>query len=224
MVSLSLEKFSVAKVLKAGLGSKWAVFFCISLALLNKIILSWLFTDLEGDKALYLLFAKSLLEGHSLLEPIKIAGNESIFYRFNPAIISPVYSLIAAPILWLTRSYFSTSVIIDTISWFVFLGGIYKIAQLIFQERWIINTFIICVGFFLYPHEINSGPKDTLAIGLILWSIYLTFCFINNKKPSVSKTILMPFVFCLFALTKYLYSPLIIAFIVLLFFYVLNTK
>ena len=149
MFSLSLEKFSVAKVLKTGLSSNWAVLFCISLALLNKIILSWLFTNLEGDKTLYLLLSKSLLEGHSLLEPIKIGGSNNIFYRFNPAITSPVYSILAAPILWLTRSYFTTSVIIDTLSWFVFFGGIYKIVQLVFQERWIINTFIICTGFFL---------------------------------------------------------------------------
>ncbi len=224
MFSLSLEKFSVAKVLKTGLSSNWAVLFCISLALLNKIILSWLFTNLEGDKTLYLLFSKSLLEGHSLLEPIKITGSDSIFYSYNPAITSPVYSLLAAPILWLTRSYFTTSVIIDTLSWFVFFGGIYKIVQLVFQERWIINTFIICIGFFLYPHEINSGPKDTLAIGLILWSVYLTSRFIMDKTPSVLNSITISVVYCLFALTKYLYSPLVIVFILLLFLHAWNRK
>lgn len=224
MPSLSLENFSVASVLKTGLNSKWAVLLCLSLAVINKILLSWLFTDLEGDKALYLLFSKSLLEGHSLLEPIKIAGSDTTFYKYNPAVTSPVYSLLAAPFLWLTRSYFTTSVIIDALSWFVFFSSIYKIVQHIFQQRWIISTFIICIGFFLYPHEINSGPKDTLAIGLILWSIYLTFRFINDKKPSVLITFLIPVVFCLFALTKYLYSPLVIVFILMLFLYAWNSK
>ncbi|MDQ3683200.1 MAG: hypothetical protein M3352_09030, partial [Bacteroidota bacterium] len=214
----------MVSVLKTRLDSKWAVFICILLAVINKILLSWLFTDLEGDKALYLLFSKSLLEGHSLLEPIKIAGSDSSFYRYNPAITSPVYSLFAAPFLWLTRSYFTTSVIIDGLSWLVFFGGIYKIVQLLFQQRWIINTFIICTGFFLYPHEINSGPKDTLAIGLILWSVYLTFRFIKNEKPSTLSTILIPVVYCLFALTKYLYSPLVIVFILLLFLHAWNRK
>ena len=84
MYSIRSENFSALNLIKTGLGSKWAVFLCLLLAVVNKIIIAGLFTDLEGDKALYLIFSKSLLEGHSLLEPIKIAGEEDIFYTFNP--------------------------------------------------------------------------------------------------------------------------------------------
>ena len=45
-----------------------------------------------------------------------------------------------------------------------------------------------------------------------------------DKTPSVLNSITISVVYCLFALTKYLYSPLVIVFILLLFLHAWNRK
>ena len=44
------------------LGNRKATVICLLLALLNKILIAWLYSDLEGDKALYLLITKGFLD------------------------------------------------------------------------------------------------------------------------------------------------------------------
>ncbi|HEY0066366.1 MAG TPA: hypothetical protein VGB46_03350, partial [Flavisolibacter sp.] len=163
-----LEKIQVTDFLKANFNTRMAGVVCVLLALLNKSLVAWLHTDLEGDKALYLLLSQSILEGHLPLEPTGYASSGEFLYKYNGAIVSPLYTWLAVPALYLTRSFTTTSIIIDVLSWAVFFTGMYRFALLILRQRWAVNVMVLCCGFFLYPHELQSGPKDTLAVGLIL--------------------------------------------------------
>jgi hypothetical protein len=217
MFSSTFKKSLIGEFFIKSLNSKQTTILCLFLALLNKISIAWLYLSLEGDKSLYLLFSQSLLNGKALLEPVSFIHSSNIEYIYNPAITSPLYSIISAPLLYLTDSYVATSIIIDFIAWASFFSALYIIAKLILVERWIANIFILTAGFFLYPHELASTPKDTLSVGLILWSCYFTHKVIISPKLEMSLVALLCFTYTLFALTKFLYSPLIIIFLVILF-------
>jgi hypothetical protein len=196
---------------------------CLLLAILNKSLIAWLYSDLEADKALYLLFAKSFLATGVLAEPLRIFESGVTTYVYNPGVISPVYSLLSLPFLWLTQSYFTTQLLISILGWSLFFGALYKIAQVSLKERWLISIFILCTGFFLYPHELVSGPKDTLATAFTLWSVYFAWKFI--QKPGFVYTLLLSLSLCLMAGTKYLYAPLsVLFFLVILFFVVKKSQ
>jgi hypothetical protein len=213
-----LEKIQAAHFLKAHFDTKAAGVICVLLALLNKSLVAWLHTDLEGDKALYLLLSKSILEGHLPLEPAGYASSGEFLYKYNGAIASPLYTWLAVPALYLTRSFTTTSLIIDVLSWAVFFTGLYRFSLLILRQRWAVNVMVLCCGFFIYPHELQSGPKDTLAVGLILWSVWLVYRFIT-VGPSVGRTALTCLVFLMLGMIKLLYVPLVLLFLGLMFFY-----
>ncbi|HZH96539.1 MAG TPA: hypothetical protein VEY06_11665, partial [Flavisolibacter sp.] len=215
MVSFSLSKFAPVHFLRLNFSGKWIAITCFVIALVNKIIISWFFTDLEGDKSLYLLFTKSLLSGNSLVEPVNIIDGSKLLVN-NPASISPLYSLLSVPFLWLSGSYYTTSLLMDASSWIVFLLAAFKVGQVIFKEQWITNLFVLSTGFFIYPHQLDSTPKDTLAIGLILWSVYWAHQFIN--KSNVLNALAVVVFLWLVALTKFAYVPLLfVSFGLLLF-------
>jgi hypothetical protein len=207
MPSFSLDKLPLSSVLQPHLNSRAAAFLCLALALLNKSLVAWLHTDLEGDKALYLLLSRSILEGHPPLEPLGFSAS-ALVYNYNPAIASPLYTVLALPLLWLTRSYTDTSIIIDVLSWTVFLTAFYRFGMILLKERWGVNVMVLLCGFFLYPHELQSGPKDTLALGLILWCINLVHGFATGRASMV-KSILLALLFVLLASVKFLYLPLV---------------
>ena len=184
------------------------------------------FTDLEGDKSLYLLFAENLLDGGGFTESVALAEGNKINF-FASGALSPVYSLIAAPILAITQSYIITSICIDIIAWSVLFTGLYKIAGLVMHQRPVINLFLLAVGFFLYPHELSSGPKDSLSVGLIFWCCYTAHKLIIAKEFSFLQSVSMGVLFLLLAGMKFLYSPLVILLLLILLLYALihrNTK
>ena len=119
MISFRLDKFSPVHFLRLNFSGKWITISCFTIALFNKIIISWFFTDLEGDKSLYLLFSRSLLSGDSLVEPVNIIDGSNLLVHSSGS-ISPLYSLLSAPFLWLSGSYYVTSILMDTCSWLVF--------------------------------------------------------------------------------------------------------
>lgn len=213
-----LEKIRATEFLKANFDTRSAGIICVLLALLNKSLVAWLHTDLEGDKALYLLLSQSILEGQLPLEPTGYASSGEFLYKYNGAIASPLYTWLAVPVLYLTRSFTTTSIIIDVLSWAVLLTGLYRFALLILRQQWAANVMVLCCGFFIYPHELQSGPKDTLAVGLILWSVWLIHRFVT-VGPSVARTALTCLVFLMLGMIKLLYVPLVLLFLGFMFYF-----
>ena len=200
--------------LKNAFSTKQAGWICLFVAIINKVIIAWLYTSLVGDKSVYLLFANSFLETGVFAEPVRtIEGG--LTYIYNPAINSPLYSLLAVPFLWITKSYIVTQFIITILSWLLFFGGLYKIAKLILKEPWVVHAFILCVGFFIYPHEFSSAPKDTLAVGFTLWCIHFSYQFVT-ANPNWFTTIAVCICIAGFTLTKLIYASLSFVFPLLL--------
>jgi hypothetical protein len=218
-----LEKIQATDFLKANFDTKAAGIICVLLALLNKSLVAWLHTDLEGDKALYLLLSQSILEGHLPLEPAGYASSGELLYKYNAAIASPLYTWLAVPLLYLTRSFTTTSGIIDVLSWAVFLTGLHRFALLMLRQQWAANVMVLCCGFFIYPHELQSGPKDTMAVGLILWSVWLIHRFVT-VGPSVVRTVFTCLVFLMLGMIKFLYVPLVVLFLGILFYYAIKRR
>jgi hypothetical protein len=223
MTTIGLEGLRISTFFKTHFGSRAVAVTCILLAILNKALIAAIHTDLEGDKALYLLFAQSMLNGTAPVEPIGSLPNGLQAYSFNPGIFQPLYSLLALPFLWLTKSPFWTSVAVDVMAWALFFTGLYKFSLVILRERWTASILVLCTGLFIYPHELESAPKDTLAVALIIWCVYFTWQFIS-RHYSIAKTIRLGICFLLLCTTKFLYAPLVALFLAIIFFTVIKRK
>ena len=221
MSTWSLETIKADQIFKPHLGTKAATIFCLLAALLNKSLIAWIYTDLSGDKSLYLLFAQQLLSGEHPLEPLGLINGQQNYF-FNGAITSPLYSFLAAPLLGLTGSAYATSVIIDVLAWLVFFTGLFRLARLALGEVWAANLLVLCAGFFLYPHELQSPPKDVLAVGLILWAVVVLANSV--KAPSRSRALLLACLLIAVGLTKFLYVPLVLLMVLLLWYFAFNTQ
>ncbi len=182
-------------------------------------MIAWIFTDLEGDKSLYLLFAQSILDGHPPLEPTG-AINGVPTYGYNQAVYSPLYTYLALPFLWATKSFTATSFCLDVFSWTVFLSGMFRMSLLLSHQRSIANLLVLCAGFFLYPHELESPPKDTLAIGLMMWNVYF-FCQFVKHGPVTRYSILLVAGIISLSMIKFLYLPVALLFAIMPVFYAL---
>lgn len=190
-------------------GSKLASVACILFAISNKMLLAWLYSDLIEDKSLYLLFSQSLLQAGTLTEPLQVFETGETIQTYNPAALSPFYSVICLPFLAFTNSFFVSQLIASLIGWILFVTSIFNVAQAVFQQRLLANLFVLATGFFLYPHELDSTPKDTFALAFTLWSIFFAWRFFQYK-PSVSNSVLLSFALICLAFTKLLYTPLVV--------------
>ncbi|RYF86487.1 MAG: hypothetical protein EON98_03530, partial [Chitinophagaceae bacterium] len=204
------------------LNHKWAAVTCLLLAIVNKCIIAFFFSSLNGDKGLYLLFADSLLKTGTLAEPVSLLENGKTVFVLDPAIHSPLYSLVAVPFLWLTHSFFQTQAIVSVLGWILFYTGLYKLASLIFREKWVVSLFLLCTAFFLYPHELASTPKDTLAVAFTFWSIVLMQQFLH--QPKFQTTVALAITLSCLALVKLLYVPFAAVFLFLLLAFLLLEK
>jgi len=207
-------RFKALERLTLLLEKNWVGPICIGIAILNKCWISYCFSSLRGDKAIYLLFAQSFLKTGKFAEPVNLVETGAKVYLYEPAIHSPLYSMMAAPLLWLTNSFFWSQYIITVLGWIIFYTGLYKIATAVLKRTWLVHLFILVSGFFLYPHELSSTPKDTLAVGFSLWSIYLMQRFVIF--PQLKITALLAFTIACVGAIKLLYFPLAVLFVFLL--------
>jgi len=204
--------------LKGWLGQKSTALLCLLVAVISKSAIALSYSSLKGDKSLYLLFAKSFLETGVLAEPVQVAENGAAYYLYNPAVHSPLYSLMAAPFLWLTKSYFLSQYILAVLSWVIFYAALYQVVRFIFRQSWQVSLFLLCSAFFIYPHELSSPPKDTFAIGFVLWGIVL----INQllaPNPKRLQAIFLAIVLVCLAAIKLLYVPVAIVLLLASLFY-----
>ncbi|HUC80530.1 MAG TPA: hypothetical protein VMR70_06415 [Flavisolibacter sp.] len=204
---------------KTILDNRLATFIIILLAVCCKSVIANAYTSLGGDKALYLLLAKGLLASGRMAEPVWMAETGALQYLYEPAMHSPFYSLLAAPVLWLTNSYYWTQAILTVVSWVLFYGGLYAVAKIVFRHHWLTNLFLFCSAFFLYPHELSSTVKDTFGAGFTLVAIALMHRWL--QQPQWQTTVLMALCLLSLSLTKLLYVPLAIVLVFLLLVFVL---
>lgn len=189
------------------LGTSRAGWICFFLAWLNKALVAITSTSLGGDKALYLLMARSAIDGHGLLEPVAYAGKAETQYVFNNAAYSPLYSTIAMPLLWLTRSPALTSVLIDVLAWGSLLLALRTAGLRLLKQAWIVNLMLVSLGFFYFLFEAGSSPKDCLAAGILIWSLLLLQNLLSGK-PKRKDLVLLTLSLISLALIKLLYAPL----------------
>lgn len=202
-------QLTIVDKLKQWLDKKSAAIVCLLVAVVSKSVIELSYSSLTGDKSLYLLFTKAFLETGVLAEPVKVFENGNSYYLYNPAIHSPLYSVIAAPFLWLTNSYFFTQYILSVISWIIFFTALYQLCKLVFKQRWIAVLFLLFSAFFLYPHELSSTPKDTFAIGFVLWSLVL-IRQLQVANPGWVQAALLGLTITCLASIKLLYIPVAI--------------
>jgi hypothetical protein len=197
------------RLLSEIIGSKSASVACILLAILNKMLIAWLYSDLIEDKSLYLLFSQNLLQSGTITEPLQVFETGETIQTYNPAALSSFYSLICLPFLALTNSFFISQLIASLLGWILFFTSIFTVAQAVFQQRLLANLFVLGTGFFLYPHELDSTPKDTFALAFTLWSIVFAWRFFQNRLSIRNSVLLSSALICL-VFTKLLYSPLVL--------------
>lgn len=201
--------------IKILLDSPVALYASLLVAVCNKSFIAYAYTSLKGDKALYLLLSKGLLDTGRIVEPVYAVEGGAPVYVYESAAISPLYSLLAAPFLWLTGSYFWTQFILTVISWLLFYVAVYAVARIVFRQRWLITLFLLCSAFFLYPHELSSTVKDTFAVGLSLGIVALMHRWL--QRPQWKTTILTAVCLLMLAQVKLLYIPLAAVLVFLLF-------
>lgn len=208
--------------LTKGLNTVAASFVILLLAVISKSLIAWVYSDLEGDQSLYLLMAQALLEKGVIAEPVLLFETGASRYLFNPAVYSPLYSLLAAPVLWMSGSAELTQIVLAILGWLVFYSGLFFLLLKFFPERWQANLFLLFTAFFLYPHVLASTPKDSLAAGFLAWSIFYAESFF--QKPSWKNSLLLVLSLVAVALTKLLYLPPATLLLGALLFFVLKEQ
>src|SRR5687768_12184338 len=129
--------------------------FAVLIAIINKIFIAYIFTDLEGDKSLYLIMAENFLDTGSMLEPIILPdGRNTETYPIH--LLSPLYILLAIPVLAIVDSFELASLVIDALGWILFFTGLARVGSQILRNKTTVVLLILCVGFIVYPHQSTS--------------------------------------------------------------------
>jgi hypothetical protein len=216
-------KYRPLSFIKSLLATRSAGLLSIVLAVVSKCLIAWIYSNLEGDKSLYLLFAESFRQSGLLYEPISFIEDGAARRLYNPAVHSPLYSLLAMPLLWLTSSYYVTQLLLSFFGWALFFTALYKVAAFVFGRPWVTSLFILCTAFYLYPHELDAGPKDTLSAAFTLWSIYFGYRFIQFPQRFSTTVLLAVSISCV-CLTKLIYAPLLGVFILTLLVWLIQKR
>ncbi len=187
----------------------------VAIATISKSILVAVFSNYETDKSFYLLLAKNLSAGDGFTIPVSLVSNPAITENiYLPSAASPLYSLIAAPLLRLfPDNYFLVSWLIESLSWLLLFIVLRKILLRLTANHFWTNLFIIFSGLFLYTVEISSSSKDVLALALLFFALLRCITIASaGSRPSFVYIIVTGFLFFLPGFTKLTYLPLTIVF------------
>lgn len=198
----------------------------ILVALVNKCWISFFYNSMVGDKSLYILMTENAMYGHGFTETLSFLNHSgNPFYITNQAIQSPLYSVLLIIPLWITNHNLFLSVwSVDVLSWAVFLFAIRAILKQGSVPIHIINLATLLIGFFIYPHETSSGPKDTLAIGLLLWAVFYFMKLVQKENSTIADSAGLAVFIVLAGLVKFLYVPVALLLLVAVLFVNLLVK
>lgn len=134
-----------------------------------KSVLAAAFSSYEADKSFYLLLAENLGNGKGFTIPVTLLSNPGITENiYLPSAASPLYSIIAAPLLKLfPGNYFLVTWIIETLSWFFLLAVLRLLLLRLTASHYWTNLYLLFAGFFLYSVEMTSASKDVPALALL---------------------------------------------------------
>lgn len=187
----------------------------IAIAAVCKSILVACFSNYEADKSFYLLLAKNISAGEGFTIPVNLLNNPGITENiYLPAASSPLYSIIAAPLLKLfPGNYFLVTWLIESLSWLLLLVVLRKLLLRLTQNHYWTNLFILFTGAFIYTAETSSSAKDMLAVALLFVSLYHCIKIVNPEtRTSFIYLLATAFLFLLPGFTKLTYKPLALAF------------
>ena len=197
------------------LNQKKISWLVIAIATISKSILVAFFSNYETDKSYYLLLAKNLAGGKGFTIPYTFLSNPGITENiYLPSATSPLYSLLAAPLLKLfPDNYFLVSWLVESFSWLLLFIVLRKLLLLLSVNYFWTNIFILFSGFFLYNVELSSSPKDVMAIALLFLALFRCIRMgITGNNPSFSYLVITSILFILPGLMKFTYLPISIVF------------
>jgi hypothetical protein len=187
----------------------------VAIATISKSILVAVFSNYETDKSFFLLMAKNLSAGDGFTIPVSLISNPAITENiYLPSAASPLYSIIAAPLLRLfPDNYFLVSWLIESLSWLLLFIVLRKLLFRLTENHYWTNLFIIFSGVFLYTVELSSSSKDVLALALLFFALLRCITIASaGSRPSVVYIVVTALLFFLPGLTKLTYLPLTIVF------------
>lgn len=146
------------------------------LAVACKSVLAAAFSSYEADKSFYLLLAENLGQGKGFTIPVTLLSNPGVTeHIYLPSAASPLYSIIAAPLLKLfPGNYFLVTWIIETLSWFFLFFVLRSLLLRLTKSHYWTNLYLLFAGFFLYSVELTSASKDVPALALLFLSLLLS--------------------------------------------------
>lgn len=180
-----------------------------------KSVLAAAFSSYEADKSFYLLLAENLGDGKGFTIPVTLLSNPGITENiYLPSAASPLYSLIAAPLLKIfPGNYFLVTWIIETLSWF-FLFYILRLLLLrLTASHYWTNLYLLFAGFFLYSVEMTSASKDIPALALLFLAFLQTIRISKTVQHTGVTSLAGLAVLCFLpGLMKLTYLPLAVLF------------
>ena len=197
------------------LNQKKISWLVIAIATISKSLLVAFFSNYETDKSFYLLLAKNLSGGRGFTIPYTLLNNPGITENiYLPSAASPLYSIIAAPLLKLfPDNYFLVSWLIESLSWLFLFIVLRKLLFLLTENHFWTNLFILFSGFFLYTVEISSSSKDVLALALLFFALFRCISIgSTGSHPSFVYLVITALLFFLPGLMKLTYLPLTLVF------------
>jgi hypothetical protein len=174
-------------------------------AICIKIFLYLHFFQLEGDKLFQAVGAKNLVEGRGITFQHVLASDLSTQVT-EPVNRWPIaYTLILAPIYWLTNNMEAACIIIDIFSICFFFIALFRLLHHLQLHAFLINTLVLFAGCTFGPTL--SKPTDMLACAGLLYACLLLLRFASNTSKSsvyglaVASAIVIPAAF------RYMYVP-----------------
>jgi len=210
---------SIRLLLYQLLNQKRMGWLIIAIAGISKSILVAAFSSYETDKSFYLLLGKNLTEGKGFTIPVTLLSDPGITENiYLPSAASPLYSIIAAPLLKLfPGNYFLVTWLIESLSWLLLFIVLRQLLFRLTKDHFWTNLFILFSGFFLYTVEVSSSSKDVLALALLF--LALSRCVDISRpgfRPSFVYLFVTAILFFLPGLTKITYLPLALIFPIIL--------
>lgn len=193
----------------------------VAIAAISKSILVAAFSNYETDKSFYLLLAKNLSAGDGFTIPATLLSNPGVTENiYLPSASSPLYSIIAAPLLkFFPDNFLLVTWLIESLSWLLLFVILRKILLRLTASHYWTNLYILFAGLFLYTVEVSSSSKDVLALALLFFALLRCINIGNaESRPGFVYLAISSVLFFLPGLTKLTYLPLTIIFPLCLLF------
>lgn len=204
------------QIIAAVLSQKRVTTLILAIIVVSRVLQLLYLFNTRNDMSYQILAAQALYEGHGV-NSTTVSADDLSTLHYRPLVgWPPGFSVLLLPFYALYgQNYLAAALTLNILSALVTIFFGRRILKLLEMPLHLINLFTILTGFSIYYFYLKPCT-DSIAIAFLIMAVYYTISLYKSSQQAFKKNTAIGLTLMCCAFVKYLYTPVVFVFPVLI--------